>query len=190
MKKKILFVIFCMTALCLLVSGCKKKEEGNDEQTLLLGFSQLGSESAWRIGNTKDIEDVAAGFGVSDPVMAKRVAKTADGVVMGSAFVRIQLDGDLSSAKKAAKAQKLAADCRSAPGRIRRATSATAPRLPWRICTSAIPSPTAKRTRARRTPRSRKILTLDSMSKNISGKASAFPPAEYGGKYDQSLSQL
>lgn len=65
MKKKILFVFFCMMALCLLVSGCKKKEEGNDEQTLLLGFSQLGSESAWRIGNTKDIEDVAAGFGVS-----------------------------------------------------------------------------------------------------------------------------
>lgn len=57
---------------------------------------------------------VAAGFGVKDPEMAKRVAKTADGVVMGSAFVRIQLDGDLSSAKKAAKAKKLAADCRSA----------------------------------------------------------------------------
>ncbi|MCR4927021.1 MAG: substrate-binding domain-containing protein, partial [Lachnospiraceae bacterium] len=65
MKKKILFVFFCMMALCLLVSGCKKKEEGNDEQTLLLGFSQLGSESAWRIGNTKDIEDVADSFGVS-----------------------------------------------------------------------------------------------------------------------------
>ena len=57
---------------------------------------------------------VAAGFGVSDPEMARRVAKIADGVVMGSAFVKIQLDEKLSSAKKAAKANKLAADCGSA----------------------------------------------------------------------------
>jgi single stranded DNA-binding protein len=58
-----------------------------------------------------------------------------------------------------------------------------------RICTSEIPSPTAKRTLERTAPRSRRILTLGSTSnKNISGKASAFPPAEYGGKYDQSLS--
>jgi len=57
---------------------------------------------------------VAAGFGVSDPIMARKVAKIADGVVMGSAFVRIQLDEKLSSAKKAARAKKLAADCRSA----------------------------------------------------------------------------
>ena len=57
---------------------------------------------------------VAAGFGVSDPIMARKVAKIADGVVMGSAFVRIQLDEKLSSDAKAAKAKLLAADCRSA----------------------------------------------------------------------------
>ena len=54
---------------------------------------------------------VAAGFGVSDAAMAKKVATIADGVVMGSAFVKIQLDEKLSSAKKAAKAKRLAADC-------------------------------------------------------------------------------
>ena len=57
---------------------------------------------------------VAAGFGVKDPEMAKRVAKTADGVVMGSAFVSIQLDEKLSSAKKAAKARQLASACSAA----------------------------------------------------------------------------
>ena len=54
---------------------------------------------------------VAAGFGVSDAAMAKKVANIADGVVMGSAFVRIQLDEKLSPDAKAAKAKKLAADC-------------------------------------------------------------------------------
>ena len=54
---------------------------------------------------------VAAGFGVSDAAMAKKVATIADGVVMGSAFVKIQLDEKLSAEKKAAKAKRLAADC-------------------------------------------------------------------------------
>ena len=56
---------------------------------------------------------VAAGFGVSDAAMAKKVANIADGVVMGSAFVRIQLDEKISSDAKAAKAKLLAADCSS-----------------------------------------------------------------------------
>ena len=54
---------------------------------------------------------VAAGFGVSDAAMAKKVAAISDGVVMGSAFVKIQLDEKLSAEKKAAKAKRLAADC-------------------------------------------------------------------------------
>ncbi len=35
------------------------------EPALLLGFSQLGSESSFRIGNTKDIEDKAESYGIS-----------------------------------------------------------------------------------------------------------------------------
>ena len=35
-----------------------------DESQVLLGFSQLGSESAWRIGNTKSIQDAAKRAGV------------------------------------------------------------------------------------------------------------------------------
>ncbi len=51
--------------LCLCVfGGCGKKPE-QPEPKLLLGFSQVGSESAWRIGNTEDIEDKAELYGVS-----------------------------------------------------------------------------------------------------------------------------
>lgn len=57
---------------------------------------------------------VAAGFGVSDPVMAKKVAASADGVVMGSAFVKLQMDTTLSAKKKAAKARQLASACSAA----------------------------------------------------------------------------
>ena len=57
---------------------------------------------------------VAAGFGVKDPEMAKRVAKTADGVVMGSAFVKLQMDPALGAKEKAAKARQLASACSAA----------------------------------------------------------------------------
>ena len=57
---------------------------------------------------------IAAGFGVSDPVMAKKVAASADGVVMGSAFVKLQMDTTLSAKKKAAKARQLASACSAA----------------------------------------------------------------------------
>jgi len=57
---------------------------------------------------------IAAGFGVSDPAMAKKAAASADGVVMGSAFVRMQMDQALSAKEKAAKALRLAADCSAA----------------------------------------------------------------------------
>ncbi len=56
-----------LTAVLLLVicAGCEKKEEAAQEPALLLGFSQLGSESSFRIGNTRDIEEKARAFGIS-----------------------------------------------------------------------------------------------------------------------------
>ncbi len=56
----LLLALACVFLLC----GCEKKAE-TKEPTLLLGFSQLGSESSWRIGNTKDIGDAAGKYGVS-----------------------------------------------------------------------------------------------------------------------------
>ncbi len=60
--------LFClmMAAVCLLgLSGCGRPKEETQEPALLLGFSQLGSESSFRIGNTKDIEEKAKACGIS-----------------------------------------------------------------------------------------------------------------------------
>ena len=51
MKK--LICIWCTLMLVLCTVGCSFNEEQPAEPRLLLGFSQVGSESAWRIGNTK-----------------------------------------------------------------------------------------------------------------------------------------
>ena len=50
--------------LCLLLSGCAQQQQV-PEPALILGFSQVGSESSWRIGNTRDIEEKAKAYGVS-----------------------------------------------------------------------------------------------------------------------------
>ncbi len=62
MKK---WLCLLLSAVCLLLcAGCGQKEKSMDP-ALLLGFSQLGSESSFRIGNTKDIEEKAEAFGIS-----------------------------------------------------------------------------------------------------------------------------
>ena len=55
-----------LISLVLLVSlsACTRRQEAS-EPALLLGFSQLGSESSFRIGNTKDIEEQAGAYGIS-----------------------------------------------------------------------------------------------------------------------------
>jgi len=64
--KRLTLALFAVTAMLLagLLSGCGEKETQKDAE-LLLGFSQLGSESAWRIGNTRDIEKKAGEYGIS-----------------------------------------------------------------------------------------------------------------------------
>ncbi len=49
----------------LLTAGCASGAEDSNEPALLLGFSQIGAESAWRIGNTRDIQNSAEVYGVS-----------------------------------------------------------------------------------------------------------------------------
>lgn len=48
-----------------LLTACGKNESGQAEPDLLLGFSQIGSESAWRVGNTNDIIEQADKYGIS-----------------------------------------------------------------------------------------------------------------------------
>ena len=57
-----LLLILCIV-IAAIAAGCGKREDGSDSR-LVLGFSQIGSESAWRIGNTKDIEEQAAECGI------------------------------------------------------------------------------------------------------------------------------
>lgn len=65
--KKIGIIIITMSILMAisLFFGCQNKENTQSNPELLLGFSQIGSESAWRIGNTNDIEEQAANYGIS-----------------------------------------------------------------------------------------------------------------------------
>ncbi len=65
MKRKVLVLFIAVTVLMTALSGCGGQKENQNEPKLLLGFSQLGSESAWRIGNTKDIETQADLRGIS-----------------------------------------------------------------------------------------------------------------------------
>ena len=58
------FMVICMALVVVLTGGCGKgTEQGSPE--LLLGFSQIGAESAWRIGNTHDIEEQAEKYSIS-----------------------------------------------------------------------------------------------------------------------------
>ena len=63
MKVK-LRVVAALLLCCAFLCGCQPKQQAA-EPALVLGFSQLGSESSFRIGNTKDIEEKAKAYGVS-----------------------------------------------------------------------------------------------------------------------------
>ena len=63
MKHK-LCILACLALCCALLAGCQVKQQP-PEPALVLGFSQLGSESSFRIGNTKDIEEQAKKYGIS-----------------------------------------------------------------------------------------------------------------------------
>lgn len=59
-----LMACLCLFTVLLLMAGCQGVEEPQNEPALLLGFSQVGSESAWRMGNTRDIENKAEECGI------------------------------------------------------------------------------------------------------------------------------
>ena len=60
MKKKI-WVVFAL--LVLLFTGCMDAEKPKGT-SFVMGFSQLGSESGWRLGNTRSIQESAEAAGI------------------------------------------------------------------------------------------------------------------------------
>ena len=48
----------------LMMPGCRKADEQVPGRAVILGFSQLGSESGWRIGNSRDIDAAAKRAGI------------------------------------------------------------------------------------------------------------------------------
>ena len=63
MIRKGLLCIVCLMLLAML-AACSKDEDEPHDEGLVLGFSQIGSESAWRIGNTADIKEQADAHGI------------------------------------------------------------------------------------------------------------------------------
>ena len=55
--KRIIRLICCLLIFCLM-AGCGGTENiAEDDELIVVGFSQLGSESDWRIANTGSITD-------------------------------------------------------------------------------------------------------------------------------------
>ena len=64
MRKGIALALVLMMTLCL--AGCAGKQEpAGDNASVVVGFSQLGSESSWRIANTVSMEQAAREAGYS-----------------------------------------------------------------------------------------------------------------------------
>ena len=64
MKKGIAMIL--ALALLLGLTGCSGKQETEkekDDSSIVVGFSQLGAESSWRIANTASMEQAAKDFG-------------------------------------------------------------------------------------------------------------------------------
>ncbi len=61
---RLTLLALCLALVAALCGGCAGQNAEDTEDQLLLGFSQLGSESGWRLGNTKSVSDAAAKAGV------------------------------------------------------------------------------------------------------------------------------
>ena len=63
--KKLGKIILLSAVMCSFLAGCKKKTESEEDGSqIILGFSQIGAESEWRIRNTESILEAAAQNGI------------------------------------------------------------------------------------------------------------------------------
>ena len=90
MKKTI--CIIAALLLCLCLSSCAKEQETEAKQAaVVVGFSQLGAESSWRIANTESMEAAAkeAGFGLMMENANQKQEKQIDAI---RSFIAYQVD--------------------------------------------------------------------------------------------------
>lgn len=79
-------------ALCAILGGCSGVKEAEYKQdSVVVGFSQLGSESSWRIANTKSMEEAAeeAGYGLMMENANQKQERQIDSI---RSFIAYQVD--------------------------------------------------------------------------------------------------
>ena len=73
------------------LAGCAKKPEEPEARSVVVGFSQLGAESSWRIANTASMEEAAKeyGFGLMMENANQKQEKQIDAI---RSFIAYQVD--------------------------------------------------------------------------------------------------
>ena len=84
--------ILLVLLLCLVLGSCGQQTDGeNKPASVVVGFSQLGAESSWRIANTASMEQAAkeAGFGLMMENANQKQEKQIDAI---RSFIAYQVD--------------------------------------------------------------------------------------------------
>ena len=97
-SEKLVRLLLCI-ACCILpvffLAGCSRGRQAADEteagRDLVIGFSQLGSESAWRLGNTASMEQAAQEHGIS-LMMENGMQKQEKQINAIRSFIAYQVD--------------------------------------------------------------------------------------------------
>ena len=89
--KRIALFILCLTLLTVL-GGCGTgKDTESSPASVVVGFSQLGAESSWRMANTRSVEEAAKkyGFGLMMENANQKQEKQIDAI---RSFIAYQVD--------------------------------------------------------------------------------------------------
>ncbi|MDT4761801.1 MAG: ABC transporter substrate-binding protein [Sphaerochaeta sp.] len=91
-RKLFRIIIFTILTSCLVGCGAQKKSFSQAEDSgIIVGFSQIGAESAWRTCNTRSVQDAAAERGVQ-LVYANAEQKQENQIKALRSFIAYQVD--------------------------------------------------------------------------------------------------